>query len=165
MLAKIVALLVLVFPLVTLASGDKIDPFDENRVPHKRVVKKPHDRVFNDEHKICKDRWFFHNPSDPVYCSEIQHLERFNITDLRYVGIVEKDGDTWALLSEPTGAINRVTIGNLIGKDHGKIRSIAENYIVFTEILSDGEGGWMQVCSYIVREEYSSLEFDLPKLP
>ena len=71
-------------------------------------------------------------------------LESFNIDSLVMVGTLEQSGALWALVSDPSGGIHRVTVNNYIGKNHGKITSATTTQIDLVEIVGDGLGGWVQ---------------------
>ena len=48
-------------------------------------------------------------------------------------------------LGDPSGGIHRVAEGNYLGRDHGQIQELTENYIAVVEIVSDGTtGGWVE---------------------
>ena len=71
-------------------------------------------------------------------------LESFNLDSLVMVGTLEQSGALWALVSDPSGGIHRVTVNNYIGKNHGKITSATTTQIDLVEIVGDGLGGWVQ---------------------
>lgn len=70
-------------------------------------------------------------------------LEFFPLDQLRVVGTLGKQDDLWALISAPDG-VHRVSTGNYIGQDFGKITSITNRGIEIREIVSDGFGGWLE---------------------
>lgn len=146
-------------------SSNLRDPFDERRISE---VQNEQNQEFDDEHKTCKDRWIYEKPqtmADGHYCGVAEYLEQFKIEDLKYVGQLDKNGIKWALISVPEGGINRVQVGNRIGNKHGQLREITESYLVITEIMPDGNGGWMKYCNYITREGSDLKVNDLPMLP
>lgn len=68
-------------------------------------------------------------------------LEAFVLGQLQLIGTLHpKDGD-WALIRDPTGILHRVTVGNYIGQNEGRILSIDANELLLHEILPDGFGG------------------------
>lgn len=73
-----------------------------------------------------------------------QYLERFNIASLAMVGTISKDNSTWALVQDSTGGVHRVQVGDFMGTNWGKIESINDTRIDLTEIVSDGQGGWLR---------------------
>lgn len=80
----------------------------------------------------------------PDWNREKEYLESFSLDALTMVGTLTKDGTFWALVKDGVGSINRVKLGNYLGKDHGKIVSASPTQIDLVEIVSDGLGGWLQ---------------------
>jgi type IV pilus assembly protein PilP len=73
-----------------------------------------------------------------------QYLEQFPVNSLRMVGTLQQDGTFYALIRDPEGGVHRVTIGDYMGQDHGRILAITENAIELDEIVRDGVGGWLK---------------------
>lgn len=73
-----------------------------------------------------------------------QYLERFNLASLQMVGTLQQDNQTWALIEDNTGGVHRVQVGDYMGTNWGKIESINDTRIDITEIVSDGQGGWLR---------------------
>lgn len=71
-------------------------------------------------------------------------LETFPIDALRMVGTLERDGKMWALIVDKDGALHRMTTGNHLGLNHGKINSITEEKVSITEIIPSPTGGWQE---------------------
>ena len=72
-------------------------------------------------------------------------LEQFTFDSLRMVGTLDRNSASWVLIRDPEGGVHRVTIGNFLGRHHGKIVETAETYVAVTEIVSDGsEDGWVE---------------------
>jgi type IV pilus assembly protein PilP len=71
-------------------------------------------------------------------------LESFAIGNLVMVGIIERGGQRWALIRDETGNITRVTAGNYLGRNHGRIVGIGTAQIDVTEIVPTGDGGWIE---------------------
>ncbi len=71
-------------------------------------------------------------------------LESFNLDALAMVGTLEQNGALWALIRDPSGGIHRVTTGNYIGKNHGKILSASPSLLSLVEIVSNGSSGWVE---------------------
>jgi type IV pilus assembly protein PilP len=80
----------------------------------------------------------------PDWGREKEYLESYSIDSLAMVGTLDKNGTFWVLVKDGVGGINRVKVGNFIGKDHGKIVSASATQIDLVEIVSDGLGGWLQ---------------------
>ena len=69
-------------------------------------------------------------------------LERYSLESLLMVGIMNNNGHNWAIIEAPDGTIFRVTKGNYMGENNGKITRINESGIDIKEIVADGRGGW-----------------------
>ncbi len=80
----------------------------------------------------------------PDLTRDPEFLESFNLDELSMVGMLEQKGGLWSLIKDGVGGIHRVTIGNYMGKNHGKIISVTADQIDLQEIVSDGLGGWVQ---------------------
>lgn len=74
-----------------------------------------------------------------------EQLENYSIDSIQMVGTIRRpEGDLFALVSDNTGALHRVSRGNYLGRNHGKIMNIRENKIDVIEIVSDGLDGWLE---------------------
>lgn len=71
-------------------------------------------------------------------------LENYNFAALNMVGILDRDGRRWSLIDDGAGQIHRVTVGNYMGRNHGRIVRITESRTDVIEIIPDGEGGWVE---------------------
>lgn len=72
-----------------------------------------------------------------------EELERFGLDALHMVGVLTHGGVRWALVSAPNGGVYRVSVGNYIGKNYGKVQKILNDRLVIVETIPDGEGGWI----------------------
>lgn len=71
-----------------------------------------------------------------------EELESFALDSLRMVGIIIKGDKSWALVAAPNGTIYRVTVGNYMGQNFGKVTKIDKDKIELEETVPDGMGGW-----------------------
>ena len=71
-----------------------------------------------------------------------QELESYPLDALKMVGTLHKGNQDWALITAPNGTIYRVTLGNFLGKNYGKIVGIKKDEIRLIETVPDGLGGW-----------------------
>ena len=69
-----------------------------------------------------------------------EELEFFPLDSLRMVGTLEQDAQTWALVKTKEGTIHRVTAGNHIGRNYGRIIEITEDKIKLVELVQIGSG-------------------------
>jgi type IV pilus assembly protein PilP len=80
-----------------------------------------------------------------------EYLERFELDTLTMVGTFSKEPSEWALVRDPDGVVHRVSVGNYMGKNHGKVSLIDQDEVQLSEFIPDGAGGW------IVREAAMAL--------
>lgn len=78
----------------------------------------------------------FDRPKEP--------LEEFPLDALRMVGTITMQQRAYALVRAPDAVVHRVSVGDHLGQNFGKITAISETEIVLMEIIQDGFGGWIQ---------------------
>lgn len=78
----------------------------------------------------------FNRPREP--------LEEFPLDSLRMVGTITLKSKALALIRAPDAVVHRVSVGDHMGQNYGKITAISETEVVLVEIIPDGLGGWMQ---------------------
>lgn len=71
-------------------------------------------------------------------------LEEFPIDSLRMLGTINKERAVFALVRAPDGVVHRVTMGNHMGQNYGKIVAISDTSVDLVEIIPDGFGGFME---------------------
>lgn len=93
-----------------------------------------------------KQRTFVAANSDlkPDLSREKEYLESFDLGELSMVGTLEREGTLWALINDSSGGIHRVTTGNYLGKNFGRIVQTSKTQLQITEIVSNGLGGWVE---------------------
>lgn len=72
-----------------------------------------------------------------------EYLERFELDTLTMVGTFSKESSDWALVRDPDGVVHRVSVGNYLGKNHGKVGLIDQDEVQLAEFIPDGAGGWI----------------------
>lgn len=72
-----------------------------------------------------------------------EYLERFELDTLVMVGTFNKDTNEWALIQDPDGTVHRVSVGNYMGQNHGKVSAITNDEVLLSEFIADGAGGWL----------------------
>jgi type IV pilus assembly protein PilP len=72
-----------------------------------------------------------------------EYLERFELDTLTMVGTFTKESSYWVLIQDPDGVVHRVSVGNYMGKNHGKISKIKPTSVDLSEFIADGSGGWL----------------------
>ena len=73
-----------------------------------------------------------------------EYLEGFPLDTLAMVGTLDIGNNTYGLVQTADGLIHRVTPGNYMGQNDGRITQISESQIVLVEIISDGIGGYIE---------------------
>lgn len=71
-------------------------------------------------------------------------LESFSLSSLTMVGTLTRDNVRWALIRDGEGTVHRVTVGNYLGRNHGRIVAASESAIEIVEIVTSGDGGWIE---------------------
>lgn len=80
-------------------------------------------------------------------------LERFNFDALSMVGTLSRDGQLWALINDGEGGIHRITVGNHLGKNHGRVVNASTSQLDVLEIVPDGTGSWLERPRALTLEE------------
>jgi type IV pilus assembly protein PilP len=73
-----------------------------------------------------------------------EYLEQFPLDTLNMVGTLTKDGQLFGLLQTTDTLVHRVSMGNYVGQNDGKIIAIDDSEIRVVEIIPDGIGGYME---------------------
>ncbi|MCO7224477.1 pilus assembly protein PilP [Pleionea sp. CnH1-48] len=75
-----------------------------------------------------------------------EDLERFSIDSMEMVGAMSNAGGNWGLIQTtlgPTeGTIFKVSVGQYLGVNHGRIIDIDEFRIAIETLVPDGQGCW-----------------------
>jgi type IV pilus assembly protein PilP len=69
-----------------------------------------------------------------------EELEQYDLDSLRMVGTLEQDEQTWGLIKTKDGTIHRVSPGNHMGLNDGKITRVSEDKIELIELVPTGSG-------------------------
>jgi type IV pilus assembly protein PilP len=73
-----------------------------------------------------------------------EFLEQFSLDTLKMVGTLRIGGTMYALVQTKDDIVHRVTVGNYMGQNDGRITDISPSKIDLTEIVPDGLGGYMK---------------------
>ncbi len=73
-----------------------------------------------------------------------QYLEQFPLDTLTMVGILRMKGTLYGLVQTKDGIVHRVTVGNYMGQNDGRIVRITPTQISLVEVVPDGLGGYMK---------------------
>jgi len=79
-------------------------------------------------------------------------LESFSLDTLRMMGSMEQGEHHWVLIQDPDGLLHRLTVGNYLGLNNGKIISLSDERIEIMELVPDGNG-WKQRAAGIALSE------------
>jgi type IV pilus assembly protein PilP len=79
---------------------------------------------------------------DPLRRKEV--LEQYSLDSLRMVGTLNQNDVIWGLILSPDGILHRVTLGNYIGRNHGRVTSINQQGIELTELVNEGVNEWIE---------------------
>ena len=73
-----------------------------------------------------------------------QPLEMFALDSLKMVGTIGTGASIEALIKDPGGVIHPVHRGEYMGQNYGHITAISDDHIDLIELVSNGNGGWME---------------------
>ena len=71
-------------------------------------------------------------------------LEMFALDSLKMVGTVGAGAGMEVLVKDPGGVIHRVHRNEYMGQNYGRVTAIGEDHIDLVELVSNGNGGWME---------------------
>lgn len=77
-------------------------------------------------------------------------LEAFPMDALRMVGTLQVQGTIYALIRGGDGIVHRVTLGNYMGQQFGKIVEISEQQVRVIEVVPDGSGAYMEQPNHLM---------------
>lgn len=80
-------------------------------------------------------------------------LEGYPFDALSMVGTLSRGGQLWALIDDGEGGIHRITVGNYLGKNHGRVVNASQSQIDVLEIVPDGTDGWIERPRALTLEE------------
>jgi type IV pilus assembly protein PilP len=80
-------------------------------------------------------------------------LEEFPLDALKMVGLINFNKVVYAMIRAPDGVIHRVSVGNYMGQNFGKITSISEREVLLDEIVPDGFGGFKEQPASLAAEQ------------
>jgi len=84
-----------------------------------------------------------------------EYLERFPLDALDMVGTIAIGGDSFGLVEDVDGTIHRVSEGNYLGQNHGRIVRVTPVAIELVELVPNGAEGWMEREARIALDENS----------
>ncbi|VVN96842.1 pilus assembly protein PilP [Pseudomonas fluorescens] len=72
-----------------------------------------------------------------------QYLEGFNIEQFEMVGTISNASGSFALLRGASG-VHRLKVGDYLGRNDGRVVAVSDSQVDVVEIVSDGEGAWLE---------------------
>jgi type IV pilus assembly protein PilP len=78
----------------------------------------------------------------PDFNRQREALEAFPLENLAMVGTLQQKGKVYALIRAPDKGLYRVSSGNYLGQNFGRIVGITETDIKLKEIVQDSGGNW-----------------------
>jgi type IV pilus assembly protein PilP len=112
-------------PTFAYVAGDRRSPFVPNT---------PQRRVSGDPNAV--------EGPDPNRPREF--LEQFPLDTLKMVGTLADRRASFGLVQTTDGLVHRVTVGNHMGQNYGRIVAVTDSEIQLVEIISDGLGGFLE---------------------
>ena len=89
----------------------------------------------------------------PDFNRNREYLEQFPLDGLKMMGTLTVTGTLYALVRDSDNILHRVTDGNYMGQNYGKIISITDSEIKLREIVPDGQGGWSERVTTVTLSE------------
>lgn len=80
-------------------------------------------------------------------------LEAFPLENLKMVGTLQQKQQVFALVKAPDSSLYRVTSGNYLGQNFGRIVGISETDIKLKEIVQDSGGNWEEKDQALLLQE------------
>ncbi len=71
-----------------------------------------------------------------------QPLEQFSLDNLSMQGTLGSGSALWALIQSQEGEVYRVSVGQYLGLNHGRVTKINTDSIELLEFVPDGSGCW-----------------------
>jgi len=84
------------------------------------------------------------NEVKPDFDRTPEELESFALSNLSMVGMITRGNTTIALIQDENGMIHRIGRGSYLGRNHGRVMSVAPTEIEIVEIVPSGDGGWVE---------------------
>jgi len=78
----------------------------------------------------------------PIQDRDKEYLEQFPLDTLAMVGTLDRSGQTFGLVKTKDGMVHRVTSGNYVGQNDGRIVDVDDAGIRLEELVPDGIGGF-----------------------
>lgn len=77
----------------------------------------------------------------------------FSLDTLKMVGTLGTGSSLEVLVKDPGAVIHRVHVGEYMGQNYGHVTAISDDHIDLVELVSNGNGGWMERPASIALDE------------
>jgi len=91
----------------------------------------------------------------PNFHRKKQYLEQFPLDALKFVGEISIGGTSYALIQDPQGTVHRVSKGDYMGQNNGRVLAVLPDSIKLEEIVPNGNGGWQRRRASVALEQTS----------
>ncbi|HET7308309.1 MAG TPA: pilus assembly protein PilP [Gammaproteobacteria bacterium] len=78
-----------------------------------------------------------------------EYLEQFPLDSLTMVGTIKMGGTRYALIRDSDGLVHRVSRGNYMGQNDGRIVKVGSDGLTLREIVPDGLGGYVKRLTHV----------------
>ena len=78
----------------------------------------------------------------PIHDRDKEYLEQFPLDTLAMVGTLDRIGQTFGLVKTKDGMVHRITSGNYVGQNDGRVTNVDDAGIRLEELVPDGIGGF-----------------------
>ena len=82
-----------------------------------------------------------------------EYLEQFSLDTLSMVGTFSRGESDWSLIRDPDGVIHRIAVDNYLGQNHGRVTSVFPDRVELTELISNGNGGWLERSTSVAMDD------------
>ncbi|NOQ13441.1 MAG: type 4a pilus biogenesis protein PilO [Methyloprofundus sp.] len=84
------------------------------------------------------------NGVQPDFNRHKEELESYSLDTLRMVGTIKMKGVLWGLIKARDGTIHRISEGNYLGRNHGRVLRILQDKLEIMEIIKEPQGTWRE---------------------
>ena len=71
-------------------------------------------------------------------------LEKFSLDELLLVGSIKSNDVIWAIVRAPDGTVHRVTNGNYLGTNFGRVVNVADYRVELKEVILGNGNRWVE---------------------
>lgn len=82
-----------------------------------------------------------------------EFLESFPLDTLTMVGTLDMEGVAYALIRDNENVVHRVSDGNYMGTNHGRVVRVRSDRVELVELYEDARGVWLERRAQIVLPE------------